>query len=67
MSKIKNNLIGKIIDITNKDNGYYKEYGIVTHFDNDYYHVALWCTDLETAKQYSSIVLSRDEFKVRRK
>lgn len=63
----KNNLIGKIIDITDKNNDYYKEYGIITYFDGDYYHIALWCTDLDTAKQYGSIVLSRNEFRVRRK
>jgi len=64
---MKSKLIGKIIHITNKDNIYYNQYGIITYFDGDLYHIALWCIDLDTAKNYySNIVLDRTEFKVKR-
>jgi len=63
----KTKLIGKIAYITNKQNIYYNEYGIITYYDGESYHIALWCKDLETAKKYSSIILDRNEFKIKRK
>lgn len=55
------NLVGKIVDIKGTN-----DYGIITYYDGEDYHIVLHCKDLETAKSYSSMLYSRDEFIVKK-
>ena len=63
---MNNKLIGKIAYIINKQNEYYNEYGIITYYDGECYHIALWCKDLKTAKEHSGIILYRNEFRIKK-
>ena len=58
-------LIGKIATITNKDSHIYGEYGMITHFDGEYYYIAPWCTTMETALKESNLIFKRNEFKIK--
>lgn len=54
------NLIGKVVDIINKDSLYYAEWGTIVAQDESGYHVAI-------ANGRDSVpVFDRDEFKVRK-
>lgn len=57
---IMTNLIGKEAKIIAKDSWCYGEYGIIKHFDGEYYHIAV------TGDDSMQCVFTRNEFKVRR-
>lgn len=52
-------MTGKIVDITAKESWAYGEWGVIKYFDGEFYHVAI-------ANDESTLVFSRNEFKVRR-
>ena len=54
-------LIGKKAYIKNKDSIYFGEWGIIEHFDGEYYYIAIanGCDSLP--------IFERDEFVIRRK
>lgn len=54
-------LIGKEVEITNRDSWYYGERGIIKYFDGEYYYIAI------TGDENNQCVFSRDEFKEVRK
>lgn len=54
------NLIGKAAIIIKASDQYKGEWGIIKHFDGDYYHIALWNGD-------TSLIFSRDEFRIPRR
>lgn len=55
---MKTTLIGKKVDITNKESIYFGEWGVVKDFDGDYYFIAI-------ANGTDSLpVFYRNEFKV---
>lgn len=64
---MQSKLIGKIVDITDKESIYYNEWGIIIKYDGEHYHIAIACETLETAKQYGSVIFRKKEFKVRRR
>lgn len=52
-------LIGKTVNITNEESTFCGEWGIIKHFDGEYYHIAI-------ANDPSMfLVFERDEFEVR--
>ena len=61
IKKGNKNMIGKLVIIKTKDSIYHGEWGIIKHFDGEYYHIAI-ANDTEHL-----VVFSRDEFAVRRK
>ncbi len=65
MNKPKSKLIGKVVEIINKGHWLYNGYGVIVHFDGDYYHVIPWCIDFETCEKESAIVFKRSEFKIK--
>lgn len=54
-------IIGEKAYIKNKDSIYFGEWGIIEHFDGDYYYIAIanGCDSLP--------IFERDEFVIRRK
>ena len=54
-------MIDKLVIIKNKDSIYCGEWGIIKHFDGEYYHIAI-ANDTKHL-----VVFERDEFTVRRK
>jgi len=54
-------LIGEKAYIKNKDSIYFEEWGIIKHFDGEYYYIAIanGCDSL--------LIFERDEFVIRRK
>ena len=56
-----NIMIGKLVIIKNKDSIYHGEWGIIKHFDGEYYHIAI----ADDSKNL--VIFERDEFTVRRK
>ncbi len=55
------NLIGKVVYIKSEDSIYNNEWGVIKHFDGDYYHVAI------ANGNGAWPIFSRDEFIVKRK
>ena len=52
-------MIGKKVTIRCKDSMYHGEWGIVKHFDGEYYHVAI-------ANENSLVIFKRKELVVRK-
>lgn len=59
--KSGNNLIGKTVTIKCKDSIYNGEWGVIKHFDGEFFHIALW------NDEDSMLIFYRSEFKVSRK
>lgn len=64
---VSSKLIGRIAHITDKESWLYDGYGLIVHYDGEYYHISPWCTTMESALKESSLIFRRNEFKVRRK
>ncbi len=59
-------LIGKIATIINKESELYNGYGMIVYYDGEYYHIAPYCRTLEGAMKESSLIFTRDEFRIKR-
>ena len=64
---MKSKLIGKIVTITDKGSWMYDQWGMIVHYNGEYYHFAPYCETLETAKNESTMAFKRNEFKIKRK
>ena len=53
-------MIGREVIIISKSSWAYGEWGVIKHFDGDYYHIAI-------ANGEPILVFKRNEFRVRRK
>ena len=54
-------MIGKLVIINCKDSIYHGEWGIIKHFDGEYYHIAI----ADNTEQF--VIFERNEFTVKRK
>lgn len=55
-----NDLVGKKVTIKCKESMYNGAWGVIKHFDGEYYHIAMWNGNEEL------LVFERNEFKVER-
>ena len=66
MYKPKSKLVGKIVEIINKEHWLYEGYGVILHYDGRHYHIAPWTFDTKPIKTELTLVFQRDEFKIKR-
>lgn len=60
----KSSLIGKRVDITDKQSDYYKHWGIIQAFDGALYHVS--GGSIASSAGEVTPVFERDQFKIKR-